>query len=83
MPRKVQWNRPEGGFFVWMRLPDSVDAEQFIEEAAGRGVAVLGGKIFYPDERDTQFVRLSYSLESTERLCEGVRIMSGVMRDVM
>ena len=82
MPEGVRWNRPEGGLFIWLKLPDGHALEHFIEEASRRGVAVLSGAMFFPDERDTRDIRLSYSLESRERLEIGVKIMADVIREM-
>jgi 2-aminoadipate transaminase len=52
MPEDFLWTRPEGGMFVWVRGPASLDAERLNRTALARGVAFVPGKFFYVNQRD-------------------------------
>src|SRR6185295_607315 len=43
MPAGVRWTRPAGGLFVWVTLPEGMDAEKMIEAAVAEGVAYIPG----------------------------------------
>jgi DNA-binding transcriptional MocR family regulator len=80
MPEGVRWTRPEGGFFFWLTLPPRLDVERMTAAAAEAGVVMLPGTTCFPDGRGSHHIRLSYSLESLDRLAEGVRRLGGAIR---
>jgi 2-aminoadipate transaminase len=72
LPAGARWTRPEGGFFSWLTLPPGVDSVELAAAAAANGVGIVPGTLFYPDERGTDTVRLSFSLVDEERIDEGI-----------
>jgi 2-aminoadipate transaminase len=60
-PEQVQWNRPAGGFFIFVRLPQSMDASELLTEAIEHNVAFVAGEPFFIDHSGTHTFRLSYS----------------------
>ncbi len=82
MPAGVTWNRPAGGLFIWMEIPGDIDPDEFVEEAARRGVALLKSSIFYPDGGKGRGLRLSYSLESLQALRGAAEIMGDLLREL-
>lgn len=84
MPEGVSWTRPEGGFFVWVTLPEGVDASAMLPEAVGRGVAYVPGEDFYADGfGGKNHLRLSFSFAEPRLIWRGVRILASVVRDRM
>ncbi len=61
MPTEVQWNRPDGGFFVFVHLPAGMDAEELLHEAVDHDVAFVAGAPFYVDGSGSQTLRLSFA----------------------
>jgi 2-aminoadipate transaminase len=80
MPEGVRWTRPQGGFFFWLTLPPRVDVERMTAAATEAGVVALPGTACFPDGRGSHHLRLSFSLESLDRLAEGVRRLAGAIR---
>lgn len=80
MPAGVSWSRPDGGFFVWLTLPNDVSGKAFLPYAADRGVAFLPGAWFYPrgQERDDA-IRLNYSRLNEERIRLGVAKLAAAL----
>ncbi len=76
------WNRPDGGFFIWVKLPAGVDSTQVERESMTRGVDIWPGSAFRMDEEEDGHVRLAYSFETPEKIREGVAIFSDVVRDL-
>lgn len=72
--------RPEGGFFVWLRLPEGVTASRLLPLAAQEGVEFLPGRACFADGSGDQFVRLAFSFEPTERLVEGIARLGRALR---
>ncbi|HET8570151.1 MAG TPA: PLP-dependent aminotransferase family protein [Candidatus Limnocylindria bacterium] len=57
----VRWNEPEGGFYLWVRLPDEVRARDLFEIALEEGVAFVPGDAFSLDGAHACALRFSYS----------------------
>ncbi len=60
-PDTVLWNRPQGGFFVWVRLPGGMDAEELLVEAVRRNVVFVAGRSFFVDGSGKNTLRLSFA----------------------
>ena len=81
MPSTVSWSHPDGGFFVWLTLPEGVSGRAFLPYAADHGVAFLPGAWFYPrgQERDNA-VRLNFSRLNEERIASGVAKLAAALK---
>jgi 2-aminoadipate transaminase len=64
---------PQGGFFLWLALPDEIDTGAMLETAARNGVTYVPGSAFFHDGRGANRLRLSYSAAPPDRMAEGVR----------
>jgi Transcriptional regulators containing a DNA-binding HTH domain and an aminotransferase domain (MocR family) and their eukaryotic orthologs len=81
-PPEAVWTRPEGGFFVWVTLPQYVDANSMLAEALDHGVIYAPGDSFFPDgKRGRNSMRLNFSYESPENIEEAIRRLSEVIED--
>ena len=73
MPAGVTWTRPGGGLFVWVRLPDGVDAAGLLDRAVSEaGVAFVPGGAFFFDGRGRNTLRLAFSLPWEAQITDGV-----------
>ena len=75
----LTWTKPEGGLFVWLTLPEGVDAAALLPRAIAQGVAFVPGRAFHPDGGGANTLRLSYSLPDPQRIEEGVRRLAGLV----
>ncbi|MEU7073948.1 PLP-dependent aminotransferase family protein [Streptomyces narbonensis] len=73
LPEGSRWNRPEGGMFIWVNLPDGHDATALLRTAIGHEVAYVPGAPFFSGEPDPGSVRLSFTTHSAEEIGEGLR----------
>jgi DNA-binding transcriptional MocR family regulator len=74
MPSTVSWTRPEGGMFVWVRLPEGVDgAELLARSIQTERVAFVPGRAFYADGSNGNTLRLSFSCASETMIEEGIQ----------
>lgn len=71
-PPGVRWNRPQGGFFLWVQLPPGVDTELMLPRALEAGVAYVPGKPFHPLGSGENTMRLNFSFAADEELEEGL-----------
>jgi 2-aminoadipate transaminase len=79
----VQISKPEGGFFVWIKLPTGTDRAKLAELAAASRVQYVPGGSFYPTGGGEEFIRLAYSYESPEKCYEGSKLVAQAIRGAM
>jgi len=77
----VEVSKPEGGFFIWIKLPTGTDPARLAELAATARVQYTPGTSFYVNGGGQQFIRLAYSFEPPERCHEGARILAKAILD--
>ena len=86
LPQGAHWTLPGGGFYVWVTLPDGLDAKAMLPRAVTARVAYVPGTAFYSDAdarpaRGSQAMRLSYCYPTPERIREGVRRLGAVVEE--
>jgi 2-aminoadipate transaminase len=74
-------NQPEGGFFLWIKLPSRTDRQRLAELAAEARVQYVPGSSFYPNGGGEEYIRLAYSYESVEKCYEGGRLLGKAILD--
>jgi len=79
MPEGTTWTSPDGGFYVWVTLPEGFDASAMLPRAVTARVAYVPGTAFYADGLGTRQLRLSYCFPTPERITEGIRRLAGVI----
>ncbi|MBE7366956.1 PLP-dependent aminotransferase family protein [Ramlibacter pallidus] len=77
----VRWNAPDGGMFLWARLPEGLDAVDLLPRAVERGVAFVPGAPFFAGPADTRALRLSFVTASQEQIAFGIATLAGVIRE--
>jgi 2-aminoadipate transaminase len=76
----ARWNRPEGGYFLWLDLPHGSNARALLHAAEQVGVSFVAGPDFYPwAGGGRSAARLAYSFASPEQLREAVRRLAGLI----
>jgi 2-aminoadipate transaminase len=78
----VTWSRPKGGLFIWVRLPEGVNATQLLESAQAAGVTYLPGANFSPEGKGANYLRLSFAYLSPESIREGIAVLARVLKAV-
>ncbi|SDF52537.1 MULTISPECIES: PLP-dependent aminotransferase family protein [unclassified Duganella] len=74
-PAGVEWTKPEGGMFIWVTLPQHINAMQLLDEAIAQKVAFVPGSPFYANEPATNTLRLSFVTVPPERIRHGIEIL--------
>lgn len=81
-PPEASWTHPEGGFFVWVTLPDYVDTGSMLGAALEAGVTYVPGDSFFPDgQRGKNCMRINFSYETPENIEEAIRRLAGVIEE--
>ncbi|MBA3490140.1 MAG: PLP-dependent aminotransferase family protein [Longispora sp.] len=78
---EASFREPDGGYFLWVELPTSVDVDRLLPAAAERGVAVVKGTDFLLDGGRNS-LRLAYSAVTEDQVDEGVRRLAEAVRAV-
>ena len=80
----VTWTRPAGGMFLWVRLPEGMDAQALLPLAVARHVAFVPGAPFYADSSagnaDPRTLRLSYVTASSSDIDTGIAALADAIR---
>jgi 2-aminoadipate transaminase len=77
----VRFTEPDGGYFLWVELPEDVDVDKLLPAAAQRGVAVVKGSDFVL-EGGHHALRLAFSAVTVDQIDEGVRRLAAAIEDV-
>ncbi len=77
---EMSWTVPAGGFYVWLTLPEQLNATELLPLAVENLVAYTPGSAFYADGNGRHNMRLSFSYPTPEFIREGVRRLAGVIR---
>jgi 2-aminoadipate transaminase len=79
MPEEVRWTEPKGGFFIWLTLPEQLDAEDVFKSAVEKKVAFVTGDAFLPENYAKNYIRLCFSDLNPERINRGIEILGNVI----
>jgi 2-aminoadipate transaminase len=77
----VQISKPEGGFFIWIKLPTGTRPARLAERAGEAGVQYTAGPAFFVNGGGQEFIRLAFSYEPPERCYEGARLLATAIQD--
>ena len=77
----VHWNRPDGGMFLWVRLPEGMSAIELLPKAVERNVAFVPGAAFYADNADQRTLRLSFVTSTVEQIATGIAALAAAIRE--
>jgi 2-aminoadipate transaminase len=76
----IQWNRPEGGMFLWVKLPAGMNAVELLPQAVERNVAYVPGSAFYSGTAQHNTLRLSFVTAAVEQIHQGVAALADVLK---
>lgn len=77
----LQWNAPDGGMFLWVRLPQGMSAIDLLPSAVDKGVAFVPGAAFFASDPDPRSLRLSFVTASEEQIRIGIRALAAAIRE--
>jgi len=80
MPEGTRWTKPDGGYQLWVELPDPIDTRDLLPEAARAGVLFSPGTLFMPDARPSSAMRLTVAAAGEDEIARGVAALGEVVR---
>jgi 2-aminoadipate transaminase len=83
MPDGVTWTEPEGGLFLFLYMPEHMDAESIFEKAIEKKVAYVLGSVFHCDGSGKNTMRLNFSFPTLEQNKEGVKKLADLIKENM
>lgn len=83
LPEGASWTTPDGGFFVWVTLPEGVDTYPLLYQAIEAGVVFIPGAAFTPSDEPSNKLRLAFSAVSLDEIQEGVRRLAPILLDAI
>ncbi|WP_341915434.1 PLP-dependent aminotransferase family protein [Ferrovibrio terrae] len=82
LPKEVRYTRPDGGMFIWLEFPDSINGTELLAEAVKDiQVAFVPGSAFYATDVKRNTARLSFSLGEPARIREGIERLSALLQN--
>jgi 2-aminoadipate transaminase len=79
-PAECKWTRPEGGMFIWVELPQHINAMELLDEAIKNKIAFVPGAPFYANEPATNTLRLSFVTVPPERIRAGIEVLGKLIK---
>ena len=80
MPQEVSWNQPEGGMFIWVELPEYINATELLKEAISQKVAFAPGETFYVHSEKNNCLRLAFVTVPEEKIDTGIKILADIIK---
>ena len=79
----VTWNTPDGGMFLWVRLPAGLNAVELLPKAVDKNVAFVPGSPFYADQADSRTLRLSFVTASVDQINIGMKALGEAIKEAL
>ena len=83
MPAGVSWTHPEGGLFLFITLPESMNADEVFKYAVDKNVAFVKGSVFYCNDTGRNTMRINFSFPDEDQIEVGIERLAGVIRDML
>ena len=79
----VTWNTPDGGMFLWLKLPQGLNAADLLPKAVARNVAFVPGAAFYVDAPQLNTLRLSFVTANVDQIAVGIGALTHTLREAI
>ncbi len=80
-PEGVAWTRPQGGMFLWVTVPESIDTKALLPKAAAKGVIYVPGHGFFAGRPEANHMRMNYSFPNELDIKRGIHILASVLQE--
>jgi 2-aminoadipate transaminase len=75
------WSRPEGGLFIWMRMPDDVDRAELWRRTQASGFTYLPGAAFHYRGENVPYLRLAFGHLNETQIRDGIPVLARCLRE--
>ena len=83
MPKGVEWTEPEGGLFLWVKLPKNMSANTLFPKAVENKVVYVVGSAFHCNGKGQNTMRLNFSYPSEEQINKGIERLAKMITENM
>jgi len=83
MPKGVKWTEPEGGLFLWIKLPKRMSATDLFPKAIDSKVAYVVGSAFHCNGKGHNTMRINFSYPSEQQIDEGIKRLASMIQENM
>jgi 2-aminoadipate transaminase len=81
MPKGVKWTQPEGGLFLWIKLPKKMSATELFPKAIENKVAYVIGSAFHCNGKGHNTMRINFSYPSEQQIDEGIKRLAKMIKE--
>jgi DNA-binding transcriptional MocR family regulator len=81
LPHDVRWVTPSGGYFLWLQLPDAVDAMALHRLAIDHGISIAPGPMFSATHAFQNCVRVNFGHPWSLKLDEAIRVLAQILEE--
>lgn len=78
-PKGIDFTKPEGGMFTWLKLPAHLTARELLEKSIREKIVFVPGDTFYASAPDEQTLRINYSNVATEKMKDAMKTLGGLI----
>jgi DNA-binding transcriptional MocR family regulator len=82
-PAEVTFVKPQGGFYLWLKLPCGIDDEVLFKKVSERGAVFVRGSVFHPQAQKNGYIRVSYCNTPEEQIEKGIKIIGNSIKEMM
>ncbi|MCK5918338.1 MAG: aminotransferase class I/II-fold pyridoxal phosphate-dependent enzyme, partial [Cocleimonas sp.] len=82
-PEDIRISNPQGGYILWIRLPQGVDGMRLYECALEENIAISPGTLFSVNHQYNNFIRINYGQETIQNLEKAAILLGRLMREMM
>ncbi len=80
-PDECSWTKPDGGLFLWAKMPEYINTKNMVADAIKQRVAYVNGAAFFVDGSGTNTMRLCFSYASEDKIREGIKRLGRVIKE--
>lgn len=82
-PECVEWTHPEGGLFLWVKLPEEYDANDVLKATVEKKCAFVPGNPFHPNGSGENTMRLNFSNSTPEQIRTGISCLGEILKEMI
>jgi 2-aminoadipate transaminase len=82
MPDSTHWNKPKGGMFVWVTLPEAMNGYDLLKKAIEQKVTFVPGSSYYAYQDVHNAIRLSFTQPTPEEIVEAIRRVGNAVKEM-
>ena len=83
MPEGITWTTPQGGFYIWVTMPDHIDATDLLKKTLDKGAVFVIGRAFDPHDKKNNCFRLAFSHTPEDKISNGVEIIASALKEML